>query len=125
MKKALLISYVVFFVLPALKALPPDTIFITSPDKQIQFKLFLQQNQLQYAVTYKNVPVVTNSPMVLLMNDKEVTGAIKTKNINHYQVNEQYPWLGAHAPTRLVPSARRGRPAGIRFCIPLAWRCPR
>jgi alpha-glucosidase len=97
MKKVLLISYVVFFVLPALKALPPDTIFVTSPDKQIQFKLFLQQSQLQYAVTYKNVPVVTNSPMVLLMNDKEIIGTIKTKDINHYRVNEQYPWLGAHA----------------------------
>jgi alpha-glucosidase len=97
MKKVLLICYVIFFVLPALKALPPDTIFIASPDRQIRFKLFLQQNQLQYTVTYKNVPVVTNSPMVLLMNDKEVTGSIKTKNIAPYQVNEQYPWLGAHA----------------------------
>jgi len=97
MKKALLISYVVFFVLPTLKALPPDTIFITSPGKQIQFKLFQQQNQLQYAITYRNIPVVTNSPMVMLMNDKEVTGSVKTKSVNRYQINEQYPWPGVHA----------------------------
>jgi alpha-glucosidase len=97
MKKALLTGFVVFAILPESKALPPDTIIITSPDRQIQFKLYSQQNQLQYSVTYKNVAVVESSPMVLLINDKKITGSIKTQGISRYTINEQYPSLGVHA----------------------------
>lgn len=91
------ISYLVFFIMPHVYATPPDTVEITSPDRQIQCKLYQQQNHLQYTVVYKNVPVVISSSLVLLLNDKEAAGMIKAQAIERYQINEQYPWLGAHA----------------------------
>ena len=97
MKKALLIGFVVFFILPSSKALPTDTLIVASPDKQIQFRLFDQQNQLQYAVTCKNVPVVANSPIVMLLNDKQIKTAVTSKSVQRYQLNEQYPWWGVHS----------------------------
>lgn len=97
MKKALLIGYVICFILPVLQALPADTVLITGPNGEIQFRLFQQQNQFQFTIHYKDVPVVANSSLVQLLNDKAVTGSIQAKAIKRYQINEQYPWLGAHA----------------------------
>jgi alpha-glucosidase len=98
MKKILLIGCLICFILPAVKALPDASIFlITSPDKQIQFRLSLQNNKFQYTVLYKNVPVVENSPLVMLLNDKAVTGIVNAKAVQYYEINEQYSWLGVHA----------------------------
>jgi alpha-glucosidase len=97
MKKVVLAGYLVCFILPAVKALPDASILLTSPDKQIQFRLFSQDNQLQYAVLYKEVPVIENSPMAMLLNNKAVSAVLNAKSVQWYQVNEQYPWLGAHA----------------------------
>src|SRR5688572_9343672 len=97
MKRTLIICYMVFFIMHLVQAMPADTILITSPDRQIECKIFQQQNQFQYTVVYKNVPVVAHSSVVQMLNDKEVTGPAKSKAIKRYQIKEQYPWLGVHA----------------------------
>jgi alpha-glucosidase len=83
--------------MPVVQAMPADTIVITSPDRQIAFKFFPQNNRFQYAVVYKNVPVVANADLVQMLDDKAISGSIKAQSIQRYQVNEQYPWLGAHS----------------------------
>lgn len=96
MKKILLTACVLCLVSVA-KALPDASISISSPDKQIQFRLSLQNDQLQYTVLFKNVPVVERSTIVMLLNDKAVAGKVNIKNVQWYKLNEQYPWLGVHA----------------------------
>jgi alpha-glucosidase len=97
MKKVVLTAYLIYFILPVINALPDASILITSPDKQIQFRLFSQDNQLQYAVLYKNVPVIENANMTMLLNGKAVSAVLNAKGVQWYQINEQYPWLGVHA----------------------------
>src|SRR6476619_5471327 len=96
MKKILLTACVLCLVSVA-KALPDASILISSPDKQIQFRLSLQNDQILYTVLFKNIPVVESSSIAMLLNDKAVYGEVKLKAVQWYQLNEQYPWLGVHA----------------------------
>jgi alpha-glucosidase len=97
MKKTIFIGCLLFLAAFEVSALPADTIRITSPDRQIQCKLFQQSNQLYFTVIYNNIPVVENSAIVMLLNDKPVNGKIQTAAIHRYQIDERYPWWGAHA----------------------------
>ncbi|OQP64430.1 glycoside hydrolase [Niastella vici] len=96
MKKILLTGCVLCLISVA-KALPDASILISSPDKQIQFRLSLHDDNFQYTVLFKNVPVVESSTLVMLLNDKAVAGTVNIKSVQWYQLNEQYPWLGVHA----------------------------
>jgi alpha-glucosidase len=97
MKKIMLIGYVLCCIITTVKALPDASLLVSSPDKQIQFRLSSKGNQLQYSVLYKNVPVVENSSIAMLLNDKAVGGDLNIKTVQWYEINEQYPWLGVHA----------------------------
>jgi alpha-glucosidase len=97
MKKILLICFAVCCIVTAVKALPDASILVPSPDRQIQFRLILENSQLVYTVLYKNVPVIERSSLVMLLNDKAVTGNINIKKVQWYKIDEQYPWLGVHA----------------------------
>ncbi|MFL5743813.1 MAG: glycoside hydrolase family 97 catalytic domain-containing protein [Niastella sp.] len=97
MKRALFIGLILFLAIAEVNALPADTVLITSPNRQIQCRLFQQNNQLHFAVTYKNIPVVENSEMVMLLNDTVVHWKMQTSADLRYQLNERYPWLGEHA----------------------------
>lgn len=97
MKKAIFIGCILFLAIFEVSALPADTIRVTSPNRQIQCKLFQQNKQLHFTVTCNNIPVVENSALVMLLNDKPVNGKIQPAAIHRYQIDEQYAWLGAHA----------------------------
>ncbi|AEW01624.1 glycoside hydrolase [Niastella koreensis] len=97
MKRTIFIGLILLLAISEVSALPADTVLITSPDRQIQCKLFQQNNQLHFAVIYKNIPIVENSEMVMLLNDMVLQGKMKTSAGLRYQLNEHYPLLGAHA----------------------------
>jgi alpha-glucosidase len=97
MEKGMLVSFMICCIISTAKASPADTILITSPNRQIQCRLFQQNNQLHFAVTYKNIPIIENSEMVMLLNDTVLQGKMQTAANIRYQLNEHYPWLGAHA----------------------------
>lgn len=97
MRKSILLSFILFLAISEVSALPGDTLLVTSPDRQIQCRLFQQNNQLHFAVTYKSISIVENSEMVMLLNDTVLQGKMKTSDNLRYQLNEHYPLLGAHA----------------------------
>ncbi|THU34058.1 glycoside hydrolase family 97 protein [Niastella caeni] len=97
MKKIMLIGYAVCCIISTVKALPDAAILISSPDKHIQFRLSLYDNQFQYEVLFKNVTVIEKSSIVMLLNDKAVSGSLNVKAVQWYEIKEQYPWLGVHA----------------------------
>lgn len=94
MKKLLFLS-ILFCI--ALQTLATDTITVYSPNKQIQFKLFRQQNQLRYKIVFRNIPVVATSPLILSLNNTTITNNIQIGKVNTYTINETFPWLGAHS----------------------------
>jgi alpha-glucosidase len=96
-KLSILIGSILLLAISEVSALPADTVLITSPDQQIQCRLFQQNNQLRFTVTYKNIPVIENSAIVMLLNDTTVQGKLLPSTSFRYQLNERYPLLGAHA----------------------------
>ncbi|MBO9198866.1 MULTISPECIES: glycoside hydrolase family 97 protein [Niastella] len=97
MKRAIFIGITLFISISCVRASPADTILITSPDRQIQCRLFQQNSQLHFAVTYNNIPVVENSAIVMMLNDLPVLEKLQIATELRYQLNEHYPWFGAHA----------------------------
>jgi alpha-glucosidase len=97
MRRSIFVVLILSLAIFTASASAVDTIQVTSPDRQIQFRLFQHNNQLHYSVTYKSIPVVEKSAIVMLLNDSAIQGKIQTAAIIRYQLNEQYPWLGAHA----------------------------
>src|SRR5215203_2375707 len=98
MKKLLLISF--FFTCAFVKLCASDITTIKSPDGRVVFRLFIENNNLAFAITFNNVPVINNSPLVLLLDDEAVTEAVKTGLVKTYAINESYPWLGVHSTAR-------------------------
>lgn len=95
MKKVIALYCTLLFACNALQA--ADTITVYSPNKQIQFKLFRQQNQLHYKIVFRNIPVVAASPLIISLNNTTITNNIQIGKVNTYTINETYPWLGAHS----------------------------
>jgi alpha-glucosidase len=97
MTRTIFVTLILSLAIFIASASPVDTILVTSPDRQIQFRLFQQNNQLRFLVTYKNIAVVENSAIVMLLNDSAIQAKVQTSATIRYQLNEHYPWLGAHA----------------------------
>src|SRR5215212_7801645 len=70
---------------------------IKSPDGQILFNLFTNDQALFFNVAFMNIPVVANSPVIFSINDLTVTQNVKIKAIKNYQVNESYAIWGNHS----------------------------
>ena len=96
MRRSIFVTLILFLAIYTASASPVDTVLVTSPDQHMQFRLFQHNDQLRFSVTYKNIPIVNNSPLVMLLNDSVIQGRIQTSASIRYQLNEHYPWLGAH-----------------------------
>ena len=79
------------------KAFAADTTAVISPDGKTRFKLFINDHQLYYAVTSRDVPVIDASPMILSIDNRVLTDNVKAGAVKQYTVNERYPWSGVHA----------------------------
>lgn len=97
MKKQMFVYLMLAGSLFISKAFAADTTVVSSPDGQIRFRLFISDQQLQYAVTFKNEPVIETSPMIFSVDSKVLTNGVKTGTVKRYKINERYPWLGVHA----------------------------
>ena len=74
-----------------------DSIVAKSPDGQIRFKLFRQQNQMSYAVTFRDIQVIHPSSLKLTINDASITDAARIGKMDSYKMNDTYPLYGVHA----------------------------
>jgi alpha-glucosidase len=74
-----------------------DEVSVLSPDKSVQFKLFLRDGRPHYAVSFKNRPVIETSPLRFAVDGVDLTEAAELGEAKTYQVNETYPWRGVHS----------------------------
>jgi alpha-glucosidase len=80
-----------------LRSFAADTTTVSSPDKTVQFKLFKQNNQLSYKVTFKGVPVIETSPLIASIDNKNITTNVSIGSSKNYSIKESYPWYGVHS----------------------------
>jgi alpha-glucosidase len=79
------------------KLFAADTTTVASPDKTVQFKLFKQDNQLSYKITFKGVPVIETSPLIASVDNKNITTSVTIGSSKSYAIKESYPWYGVHS----------------------------
>ena len=70
---------------------------VLSPDGSVQFSLFLHETGLNYAVTFRNKPVIEASALRILVDGTELTEGSEIGEVAGYEVNDTYPWRGVHS----------------------------
>ena len=70
---------------------------VTSPDKTIQFRVFLDGGQLRYEVTSNKRPVIEPSALVVSVDGIELTTGLEFGKIKRTAISEKYPWRGVHS----------------------------
>jgi alpha-glucosidase len=75
-----------------------EVIDMGSPDGRVQFRLSLgDKDRLQYAVTYGGKSVVEVSALGIAVDGINLGEGVQIGRVERYQVNETYPWYGAHS----------------------------
>ena len=73
-----------------------DTTVIKSPNGTISFKLFQRIQQLYFAVTLFDKPIVDSSPIGFLVDGVSLTKNIRIGKTERYRGNETYSLMGVH-----------------------------
>lgn len=97
MKKPSILHLIFIFLISSLHASAADTTTIASPDGRVQFKMFPQNNQFHFYVSFENNKVIENSPIIFSLDGQVITERFINRAGKKYTINERYPWLGAHA----------------------------
>ena len=75
-----------------------DDIVVASPDGQVKFQLLPgDQGRLQYAVTFKEKPVIETSAIGITVDGVNLADGVLIGKVDRYQINESYPWYGNHS----------------------------
>jgi len=82
------------------RGLALDEAKILSPDGSIQFQVLLQEGRLKFALTFRNKPVIEESPMVITVDGVNISEGIELDRVDRYEVKETYPWRGVHSEAR-------------------------
>src|SRR5215471_11883201 len=99
MKKTWLLILIVLF--NAINVSASDTTIVKSPDRNIVFKLYSQELQLYFTVSYKDEKVLNPSPLNLESNSQSATHTVsieKQPTLTH--VDNSYSVFGAHSTAR-------------------------
>ncbi|WP_426295144.1 glycoside hydrolase family 97 catalytic domain-containing protein [Dyadobacter endophyticus] len=80
--------------------LAADQLAVKSPDSKISFHVFTKSDSLFYRISYENRDVVEASPIRMSLDAKAITGKVTIGKADNYQLNEEYPWYGAHSVAR-------------------------
>lgn len=74
-----------------------DKNIVSSPDGKVQMNVFLVGSQLSYSVSHNGLVVVEPSPIKMTVDGKSITANVTLGDIDKYELNESYPWYGAHS----------------------------
>jgi alpha-glucosidase len=70
---------------------------VLSPNGAVRFQLLRDEGRLRCAITFRNKPVLEPSPLHFTLDGVDLTEGAEVGKTTTYQVNETYPWYGAHA----------------------------
>lgn len=94
--KKILVLLLCSFVMTLCGAIP-EGFTISSPDKCAVFKIWIEDSQLQFAIDYKDTPVIEPSPVLMEVDGFPITRDVKFTGTNVYSLDEIYPWRGVHS----------------------------
>jgi len=75
-----------------------DPISLASPDGKVQFRLAVgDKNRIEYSITFKGKAVIETSAIGITVDRVNLAEGVQIGKVDRYQVNETYPWHGAHS----------------------------
>jgi alpha-glucosidase len=77
--------------------LSPGEVRLVSPDGDVQLKVTLQEGRLRCAVTFRDKPVIEDSPIGMVVDGMDLSVGLQAGEPARYQVKESYPWRGVHS----------------------------
>jgi alpha-glucosidase len=80
-----------------IRVVPMQPVQVVSPDGKITFTLLPNAERLTFTVSLGDTKVIETSPFVMKEDDYDLSSGVVFKNLERYDVNETYPWYGAHS----------------------------
>ncbi len=79
------------------RVVPMQEIQVASPDGKVKFILKPNAERLTFTVSLNDATVIDPSPIVMKVGSFDISAGVVFKELQQYEVNESYPWLGAHS----------------------------
>jgi alpha-glucosidase len=74
-----------------------EQVRVTSPDGKLKFTLLPNAERLTFTVTANDTAVLDPSPIIMQLDGYDLSAGVVFQNVERYEVNESYPWYGAHS----------------------------
>jgi alpha-glucosidase len=78
------------------RVVPIEEVQVVSPDGNIKFILLPNAERLTFTVKIGGTTVIENSPIIMKVDDYDLSSGVVFQKLEHYEINETYPWYGAH-----------------------------
>ena len=70
---------------------------VVSPNGLLKFTIEPNAERLAYSVNLMDTRIIETSPMVMKVDGYDLSSGVVFENVERYEVNESYPWYGAHS----------------------------
>src|SRR5687767_9482122 len=97
--KILSLVFVLFSLFTTVFSYAAD-ILTKSPDGKTELKVFVLKGQIHYNVHFMGKVVIETSPMIMMVDGKNLTANSIIGKTETYSFNEEYPTRGVHAMAR-------------------------
>jgi len=77
------------------RVVPMEEIQVVSPGGNVKFILLPNAERLTFIVKLGEATVIENSPVIMKLDEYDLSAGVVFKNIERYEINETYPWYGA------------------------------
>lgn len=74
-----------------------EQVQVTSPDGNVKLTILPNAERLTFTVTLGNTIVLEPSTIVMNLDGYDLSAGIVFSKVEHYEINETYPWYGAHS----------------------------
>ncbi len=93
-----------------IRVVPMKEVEVVSPDGNVKFTLLPNAERLTFTVKLKETTVIEPSPIVMNVDGYDLSSGVVFGKMEQYEVNEMYPWYGAH-------STATNRCKGVRIML--------
>ena len=77
------------------RVIPFEEVQIVSPDGNVKFILLSNAERLTFVVKLDETTVIGSSPIIMKLDNYDLSSGVVYKNIERFKFSETYPWYGA------------------------------
>ena len=74
-----------------------EEVQVVSPDGNVKLTIGSNAERLTFTVTLGSKTVIEPSPIVMKVDDYDLSSGVVFGKVERYEINESYPWHGAHS----------------------------